>query len=226
MDWYIVRHGYTFGPDQQGGERPIICGSGENPPLVARGRTKARAFAAELLAKEITPKVIYANHLLRTWEHGALIREAFHQHTSAEIPLLLDDSLLELDYGAWAGLEVSGNTPETNQVIAQFGQQVWDDWQQRRIMPQGAPHNWQTTADAVQQRLQDFATQLVNDCVAQDTAVSIGSQGTITYLHSLLPGGMAEAVAAGQLKTAPGNYAHLRFEHNAWQLLAWNQDPS
>ena len=89
MDWLVARHGHTFGPDQLGGEKVILCGSGQNIPLVARGRDKARAFAEYLWHQDLVPTALYANHLLRTWEHACLIRETLRQKTQTEVPIYL-----------------------------------------------------------------------------------------------------------------------------------------
>lgn len=142
MKLYALRHGDTFGEDQDGGKRVFMSGSKNNIPLVNSGREQARNFAQSLDTLGIIPTALYANHLIRTWETAVIIREYFYHQHHVHLPLYHDEHLLELDYGNWAGLTTDD---KANQVIEKFGQKVWDDWQLRRIIPNDPPSSWKST---------------------------------------------------------------------------------
>ena len=55
MRLYALRHGNTFGEDQEGGKRVFMSGSKNNIPLVNTGREQARRFAEHLDTQGIIP---------------------------------------------------------------------------------------------------------------------------------------------------------------------------
>jgi len=226
MRLFLVRHGNTFGPDQAGGEHIIMSGCHNNIPLVEKGREQARAMASYLHQQNKIPSAFYANHLIRTWEAAVLMREYFYYQLEQMIPLYVDENLLELDYGAWAGLGSAGKSAEDNEVIARFGQQAWDDWQEKRLVPQGAPHHWQRGGDEMVASLRLFLGVLTEQYDQNQTIVAMGSQGSLVFIHELLPGGLAQAIANQQIHIKTGNFAELAYENNAWRLVQWNVKPS
>lgn len=221
----IARHGYTFGPDQEGGERPVMCGCNQNLPLVQRGREKAILLANYFDKEGIVPTVFFANYLIRTWEHACILRDYYYFNYGRDIPLYQDHSLVEFDYGAWAGLVTEGSTAETNEVIARFGKQAWDDWQLKRKIPTGAPHHWEVSIQTITKRIQQFFTKLLKQFTEDDVVVAIASQGSMSFIHTLLPGGMEQAVKNHNLKTAPGNFCELVYARGEWTLIGWNVEP-
>lgn len=218
----IARHGNTFGPDQDGGERVFMSGSKNNIPLVESGRQQARDLAEYLDKLDIIPNVIYANHLIRTWEFGALIKEYFHFNTNLEIPLVKNDSLLELDYGSWAGLTTNGATAKTNAVIANFGLKAWNDWQQRRVILNHQPHNWQMTKLEVIENLQLFLDTIASNHDDDDIVLAISSQGTMGFINELVGISMEQAISESHYKVNTGRFCELFHNADGWVLNSWN----
>ncbi|MGJ3494301.1 bifunctional RNase H/acid phosphatase [Piscirickettsia salmonis] len=225
MKVFACRHGNTFGPDQQGGERIFMSGCNNNIPLVATGREQARNFAKHLDQRHIMPSALYANHLVRTWEMAVIIREYFLFKYNIEIPLYKDERLLELDYGAWAGLTTQGETAQTNEVIAQFGLDAWQTWQHERKMPVGAPHHWQVSEAEMVNSVTGFFQNLINHHTSDDVIIAIGSQGSLTFINHFLDGGMSAAVEKKRIKIKTGHFCELDYKNNEWNLLRWNQRP-
>jgi len=224
MRLFLVRHGNTFGPDQPGGEKIIMAGCHNNIPLVAKGREQARAMARYLEQQGLIPSAFYANHLIRTWEAAVLMREYFFYQKEIEIPLYFNEQLLEFDYGAWAGLQ-TGSTIADNEVITRFGEQAWNDWQQRRIIPCHAPHNWQRGKDEIVAGLQEFLNHVVETHNLTDTVVAMGSQGSLAFIHELMPGGLEQAIANKMVSIKTGHFAQLCYESKQWSLVDWNKSP-
>ena len=224
MKIFLIRHGNTFGDDQFGGNRVFMCGSKNNIQLVNAGRQKARTMAKFLGLKNI--KAIYSSSLIRTFEHAVIIREYFNQQNNFSPPLYLNEALMELDYGNWAGLTTLGETKETNEVIAKFGKPAWDDWQQKRIIPNQAPHNWQITREELVQRINTFFNMLSAQYKKDDIVVIITSQGIITFVNELFDGGMDQAIIENRFKISPGNYCEIDFIDNQFKLVAWNLPPN
>ncbi|ODN42597.1 histidine phosphatase family protein [Piscirickettsia litoralis] len=223
MKVFACRHGNTFGPDQQGGERIFMSGCNNNIPLVATGRQQARNFAIYLDNNNIMPDALYANHLVRTWEMAVIIREYFLAKHGVEIPLYKNEGLLELDYGVWAGLTTKGESAETNEVIEKFGLEAWQAWQHERKIPVGKPHDWKMTEKDMTQSVTDFFEGLIKRHDDNDTIVAIGSQGSLTFINSLFTGGMKEAVEKKQVKIKTGHFCELDYNHSSgWELLKWN----
>lgn len=225
MQLFLVRHGNTFGPDQIGGQRTFMSGCNNNIPLVKTGREQAVAMAQYLQHHDYVPTVLYANHLIRTWEHASIIRDYFYLKQNHYIPLCLDEHLLELDYGTWAGLTTHGETAETNEVIATFGLQAWEDWQQRRMLLNNPPHNWQITEAQLVASIQTFFNYLIQQYSSDDVIIAMGSQGSLAFVNALFEGGMAEAIKQDRHKVKTGHFCHLRYSKGTWLINSWNQNP-
>lgn len=224
MKVFLIRHGNTFGEDQIGGNKVFLCGSKNNIPLVNMGRQKARDMARFLEMSKIS--AIYASPLIRTWEHATIIREhliAQNLANDISLPLYPREELVELDYGNWAGLATDGNSKETNEVIAKFGEQAWHDWQQKRIIPNHHPHNWQITKDEIINRVKGFFNMLCTTYQNKETVVVISSQGVITFVNELFSGGMEQAIKEHRLKVSPGNYCEIELLNDKFKLISWNQ---
>jgi broad specificity phosphatase PhoE len=223
MKIFLVRHGNTFGDDQASGEHIFLCGSQSNIPLVRKGREQARMMAQYLDVMDVIPTALYANHLIRVWEHAVLIREYFYYRHQITIPIYLDEQLIELDYGHWAGLVVKGQGD--NQIITQFGQKAWDDWQLRRIMPTDPVHGWKMTCTEIVSKVKSFFEMLKTRHQVKDVIVAIGSQGSLGFVNELFEGGMGLAVAEDRFKIKTGNFSEISYDQNGFQLVNWNQDP-
>jgi probable phosphoglycerate mutase len=214
-----------------------MAGRHQNIPLVAKGRAQARAMAHYLEQLSVRPAAIYASGLLRTWEFAAIIREHFVHRAGCELVLRRDDRLLELDYGAWAGLTTDG---ENNEVVRRFGRAAWDAWQERRIFPQGLPHNWEVTERQVADNIRAFASDLVARHGPHDIVVAVGSQGSLHFLNALLEGDSrslggddSSQGAAPRSRIQTGHFCKLVYEDEGaggdrfhWRVAAWNTAPA
>lgn len=218
MQIFLCRHGNTFGPDQQGGEHVFMCGGLNNIPLVESGRTQARNMAKYFADNNIIPTAIYANHLIRTWEYAVIIKEYLLNRLNITIPLYKDERLVELDYGKWAGLT-------QDEVITKFGQQAWDDWQNKRIIPNHAPHNWQVTHEEITNNIHDFFNDLKTKYKKDETIIAIGSQGSIAFANELFDGGMQQAIVENRYKIKTGRFVEISYDNNKWNLIKWNETP-
>lgn len=217
MRIFLCRHGDTFGSDQEGGERIFMCGSKNNIPLVEAGRAQATNMAKYLAANNIKPSALYANHLIRTWEYAEIIKKYFLKNKNLEIPLYKDERLLEVDYGDWAGLT-------SKEIIAEFGQKAWDDWQNKRIIPNHAPHNWEITREKIVENIRSFFRDLKNKHV-NETVLATGSQGSITFVNDLFDSGMKQAIIDDHYKIKTGHFVEIHYYNDQWKLIHWNKKP-
>ncbi|TBN51888.1 histidine phosphatase family protein [Hansschlegelia quercus] len=76
-----------------------LCGRREGVGLGEAGRSEARAVAKRLAGASLT--AVYSSPLERTQETAAIIGEA------CALPVIVEDALIEIDFGAWAGLTFS-----------------------------------------------------------------------------------------------------------------------
>ncbi|MBN1960076.1 MAG: histidine phosphatase family protein [Deltaproteobacteria bacterium] len=219
MILYIVRHGNTFGDDQEGGKRVFMAGCNQNIPLVASGRAQARAFAQYLEKVASHPTAIYASHLLRTWEFASIIREYFFNQHKFEISLYRDERLLELDYGDWAGLTTDG---EHNEIIAKFGLDAWQAWQQQRVFHNFPPHNWRITEIEVKNNIIGFTNDIIERYNDNDVVIAVGSQGSLYYFNALLDAQMQNLQVTERLRIKTGNFCKLVYDTGYWRLIEWN----
>jgi probable phosphoglycerate mutase len=86
---YLVRHG-THDLVAQ-----TLCGRREGVSLGEAGRKEARAVGERLAKASLA--AVYSSPLERTRETAAIIGEA------CGLPAVVDDALIEIDFGAWSG---------------------------------------------------------------------------------------------------------------------------
>lgn len=91
-----MRHGNTFGA----GEVPFQVGERTDLPLTVEGHKQAEAMVKRLTLEGICPKAVYAGALKRQRESAIIVAQSFG------LPVFHEDSLTEIDYGAWEGLTV------------------------------------------------------------------------------------------------------------------------
>ncbi|MBP9838358.1 MAG: histidine phosphatase family protein [Proteobacteria bacterium] len=216
MRIFIARHGKTFGPDQIGGKKEVMAGSKQDLPLVQEGREQAVKLAKFFKSNEIHVKTIYANSLKRVWEFAEIIKTNLSDN---KVELVKDQSLIELDYGAWGGLETS---KENNEVVKLFSKEAWNNWQNQRIVHDFPPHNWTESEEDIEKRVEDFFIKLQNKHSANDTVLAIGSQGSITFINGLIEGGMERAIAEDHIKVGPGNICEFELSQGKLKLVQWN----
>ena len=227
MKLVLARHGNTFGPDQEGGEKIIVAGCHNDLPLVEEGRRQARRLAQYLFNQSIVPDAIYSSRLLRTWEYAVIVREFFHHKNDESMPLRAHDSLMEFDYGKWAGLCASGKDSQTNEVIARFGKAAWENWQNKRIAPSQEIAAWETTPEEMIRRMQSFFNELSQTYgPTHSTILAITSQGNLSFSRALNPGGMEEAVAKEEIAVQTGKFCLWEWSaEKGWNLIRWNASP-
>jgi probable phosphoglycerate mutase len=134
--FYLVRHGET-----EWNAENRFCGR-TDVPLSEAGRRQAKSLAERL--KPIPFEALYSSPLARALETACLISE------SSGLEPILDERLVELDYGQWEGrtlAEIMKNHPEAFQA--------WD-----ANPAQVAPPGGESGLEA-QQRVVSFLVSLV-----------------------------------------------------------------
>ena len=132
----IARHGNTFTKEQT----PTRVGCRTDLPLVEseRGTNVGRY----LKARSHVPAYVYAAPLKRTTETAKLAIAALEK----DIPLEMDDSYVEIDYG-------QDENKTEDEVIARIGQEAIDKWNKEAIAPDG----WKVSVDGIIKAWQNFA---------------------------------------------------------------------
>ena len=201
----VARHGRTFAPH----ERPVWVGAGQDPPLVAEGEREARVLGQALAP--IAPRLrrFEASPMRRTRQFAALCRPP----QAAAVPQKVNDALMELHYGAWAGLD-------RHEVLAQSGPAALAAWEQRGAYPEGAgfaPPRAQVLA-GLTAWLQNLAATFVS---AQDCVVAVSHGGTLRLLVQALNSSERPA----QPKIACGHIGVLQLALGQATVRAWNVAP-
>lgn len=220
MRLIVARHGNTFNSS----EEAVMLGRNQNIPLVETGRQQARALANYLIDNNLSPKVIFTNHLLRCFETAVIIRERFLNDQQCSIPMYLNDSLIEIDYGSWASLK-TGNDLALNQVALRFGRDTWNNWQNLRQFPPKHLGNWNDTESKVKDNINSFVNMLCESFDENDTVLAISSQGTMFFLNSLLEGGVGAALKQNRTRVSTGGVCsfEVNIKSKKIDLVDWNK---
>ncbi|MGD9682170.1 MAG: histidine phosphatase family protein [Candidatus Obscuribacterales bacterium] len=209
MRLLLSRHGNTFDP----GDRIYWVGSGENPPLVEKGREQADALG-RALAEAGRPAAIYSGPLRRCVEYGEIV----NKHFSEPLPIVVDNRLNELDYGGWSGLT-------DGEVAERFGQDSLDGWNKRCQWPSRG--DWAGSPEAVFQEVRSFVAELKDRFAGDQNALvlAITSNGVLRYFLKLAEREFANRVADGTFKVATGRICLLDLAGDAGVQL-WDAAPS
>ena len=98
-------------------------------------------------------------------------------------------------------------------------------WQKQRIILNEPPHNWQPTQAELLHSIQNFLSILKITHNKNDVIIAIGSQGSISYLNTLLPGGMKQAIAENRYKIKTGRFVEFDYDGEELRLVGWDVNP-
>lgn len=187
----LVRHANTFEP----GEAAYWVGAKEDPPLSASGRAQlpdlSRRITARLAGE--SPFVI-SSPLRRARETAEAI--------AGGAPVVIDQRLIELDFGPWANL--------TDAEIVSAGNgaelQAWRD----QSTP---PAAWNLDELA---KMSDLRS-LLDECRTRSLTLAVTSNGVLKLLGSLLQG-------AGPWSVKTAQFCALRLDTgNGWRVDGWSE---
>ncbi len=200
----IARHGNTFTKEQA----PTRVGCRTDLPLVEseRGTNVGRY----LKARNLVPAYVYAAPLKRTTETAKLAIAALEK----DIPLEMDDSFVEIDYGP------DENKTE-DEVIARIGQEAIDKWNKEAIAPDG----WKVSVDGIIKAWQNFAAKVEKQHKNQNILV-VSSNGIIRFAP-YLTGDFKKFTAEQDIKVGTGSVCVFEKEDGAenWTCTEWNTKP-
>ncbi len=194
-DLYMVRHGTTtYNREQRFRGRTKMS-------VDAGGRKQARAAAQVLLDMEIT--AIFTSPLPRAVETAEIMSEVLGS------PMIEEEGLIDVDYGAWQGLTV-------DEVKGKFGEEMMRSWVEDPVnfsFPQG-----ERLSDA-RERLEATLPRLGRE--HQGKAIVV-----VTHLALLK---LAYIIAQGinysnfiELTMDNGSVSHLRYDDGKLELRKWN----
>lgn len=204
MHLILVRHGNTFGPQ----DKVVWVGARSDLDLVEKGREQAAAVAAGLATAGLRPSRIYAGPLKRTRQTADIIA-AKHGLDAGEI--VISDDLREIDYGSW---EARSN----DEIRAEVGDQVIDDWQKRSIWPQGC--DWQPDEAGIIAGWKRLLVRIRKENDGDSVVLVVSSNGIFRLVAKSLGLSPAEA------KMNTGAVAHLIGDGFGFSIKAWNVAPA
>lgn len=117
---YFIRHA-----ESQANATGLYQGQSYDTDLSYRGRQQAVA-AAEILEQEQKITAIIASPLRRTWQTAAIINQRL------QVPMIIDQRLLEINHGTWEGKAKRQFTPDEVRIW-----QIWKTDPGRCQMPEG-----------------------------------------------------------------------------------------
>ncbi|WP_370677890.1 histidine phosphatase family protein [Pleomorphomonas sp. PLEO] len=204
MHLILVRHGNTFGP----ADKVVWVGARTDLDLVEKGREQAAAVAAGLARAGLRPSRIYAGPLKRTRQTAEII-SADHGLEASHI--VLSDDLREIDYGSW---EARSN----EEIRAEVGDQVIDDWQKRSIWPEGC--GWQPGEAGVITGWKRLLVRIRKENADDSVVLVVSSNG----IFRLIAKSLGLSAAAAKMNT--GAVAHLIGDGFGFSVKAWNVAPA
>lgn len=210
----LVRHGNTFDkthPDPAQRE-PVWCGARTDLPLVPYGILQSVAIGQALQAAGVTYDIIYAGPLKRTQQTAQIIA---HLTGYSLDRIVTTADLLEMDFGAWEG--VSDKQTKEAQPAA------YADWNERRIVPDGAGFTPREEMLARLRRAYDGAIRS-----GAQRALCVTSNGLLSYFAAIVGEDRYEQLReAKALKVATGNLCQLQAEPPAPPAITiWNKSPA
>ena len=209
MELILSRHGNTFGPND-----PVVwAGATNDLALVEKGFEQARILGAELLRHEVRLAGAFCSPLRRTRDYA----ETALQDAGIETPVVVDDRLMEVDYGAWTG--------QTDASVAdRFGEKALKDWNERSIWPVDA--GWGPGEKELIAQVEKFTKYLQEHFHATDKILVVSSNGTLRYFLSLIEGELEKRIQNGSFKMKTGNVARLTLRSKGWHVDFWNLAPA
>jgi alpha-ribazole phosphatase len=177
----FARHGQTA-PNREG----LVLGRAD-PELTEEGHQQAALLAATLAGEAVT--AVLASPLLRARQTAEAIGEA------CGVPVVLDDRLVEIDWGAWEGRPAGSLA--TSDV---------DRWKaDKGTAPEGE------SLDSLAERVESFCTEHLGQDgrvvavshvspIKAAAAWALGVEGTVAWRMYL---GLASITRVGQGRTSP-----------------------
>lgn len=203
MHLILVRHGNTFGP----ADKVVWVGARTDLDLVEKGREQAAAVAAGLARAGLRPSRIYAGPLRRTRQTAEIISADQGLEASQ---IVISDDLREIDYGSW---EARSN----DEIRAEVGDQVIEDWQKRSIWPDG--FGWQPDEAGVITRWKRLLVRVRNENEGDSVVLVVSSNGIFRLVAKSL------GLSPTEAKMNTGAVAHLIGDGFGFSVKAWNVAP-
>ena len=198
MKLILCRHGNTFDKD----DKVTWVGAQQDLPLTKYGEEQAQNVTTFLKTKGLMPNITYAASLKRTQKFAEIIGST----------VKTDDRLIEINYGSWGG-------KTTEELVAEFGQQDVDNWQQHNIF---SPH-WVDAEFDVKQRVLDFINHCIHNHQTDDKILIVSSNGILRYFLQLLPDFFDQLQQKQQLKMKTGAVSLLTYDNHHWHCDFWNK---
>ena len=107
MNIYMIRHGQTA--QNKAG---LLHGRGSNAPLNEEGFSQAEAAAGWFLDRHICFDAVYSSPLERALQTARVL--------APSAPLIVDERLIEMDYGPYEGLDLRHMPPEVLTFFRDF----------------------------------------------------------------------------------------------------------
>jgi probable phosphoglycerate mutase len=193
--FYLVRHG------EHGLQGRIVAGRMSGIGLSPKGRVESEAVGERLAAEKID--AIYASPLDRTRETAAILAGRL------DLPVVIRDDLIELDFGEWTGLTF-------DQVRAD---KRWVPWQNcRSIASIPGGESWRQVQDRVVAALFDLRR------LHPKGAVAVVSHGDVLRAALLFALAMPLDLY-NRIEVGTASISTVRIDDNLIRVLAINERP-
>ena len=103
---YLIRHGQTVKNKEN-----VLQGR-SNSPLNEAGKQQAKAAREKLKEAGVSFDKVYTSPLIRAVQTAEII--------AGDVPLIVDDRLIEMDYGPYEGMELKNPAPEVLDFFKDF----------------------------------------------------------------------------------------------------------
>lgn len=208
MRLILARHGNTFSPK----DKVVWVGQETDLPLAEAGHQQAKRLGEALRDAKIVLSRIYCGPLQRTLRYAEIVGQ--EMPVSAEP--IVDQRLVEIDYGTWEGLSSA-------EIIERFGLEDIAAWEQHSIWPTSPA--WRPSEASLLRRIEEFTQYLIRAHGEDDTVLAISSNGVLRFFLRLIAGAFEQHVRAGRVKVATGNVCIIDIRHGRLHLDAWNVAP-
>jgi len=193
----LCRHGNTF----NSGEMVFMVGAREDLPLTDYGRTQASQMGE--VVKSWAPMVVavLAGPLQRTSQYASVLCSAagIHRH------VVIDERLLEFDYGPWSGLS-------SDEITQLSGEEALRRWQEESIRPPGI--SFVPDEVTVRHQSEDLLKELSRQ---EGMSIVVSSNGRLRELGKCV---MPQSKDPFRVRT--GAACLLEYANSSWNILGWD----
>ncbi|MEN9846013.1 MAG: hypothetical protein RIS36_1160 [Pseudomonadota bacterium] len=197
----LCRHGNTF----ERGDKVVMVGAHEDLPLTAQGIEQARAVGRALASSNVIPARILSGPLQRTRVFAEYVRS----ETGSPDSVVIDERLIEFDYGAWSGLS-------NDEIVALAGQPALDAWHERSERPIGIDF-----VPSVERARADAAALLSELVSLHGIGVVVTSNGRLREFGQLL----ACNSTSSSYKVKTGHSCVVVRDGDHWKSVGWDLNP-